>query len=193
MATVSIVLKQGPADRLRLGIVQWVVGGRVGGGGVRGEHVWGEAIELNHVCSAEHHGIFDDVLQLPDISRQRMPHQLLQCLFRHTARLAPTLGVELPDEVLDQQRDVLAALRQRWQFDFDDVKSIEEIFPEPPQGNLLRQGLIGGGNDAHIGFQRLGGTKWFKFMFLQHAQQLDLQRAEMSATSSRNSVPWAAR
>ena len=49
------------------------------------------------------------------------------------------LGV-LREEVLGEQRDVLAPLAQRRQRDRDDVDAVEQVLAEPPVGDQLRRG-----------------------------------------------------
>ena len=53
-------------------------------------------------------------------------------------------------EVLDQGRDVLAAVAERRDDEVDDVEPIEEVFAELPLPDALAEVAVGGGNDAHV-------------------------------------------
>ena len=56
----------------------------------------------------------------------------------------------LGDEVLDEQRDVLAPLAQRRQRDRDDVDAVEEILAERSRLDRLGEIAVRGGDDAHV-------------------------------------------
>ena len=58
-------------------------------------------------------------------------------------------------EVLDQRRDVLAALAERRQVDADDVEAVKEVFPEAARFLLLLQRLVRGRDHAHVGVDSL--------------------------------------
>jgi hypothetical protein len=88
---------------------------------------------------------------------------------------AGPLGV-LPDEVLDQRRNVFAAFPERRDLDRDDVQAIEEIVLEPAVGDHLAQVAIGGGDDADVDALRPLGAERLELPLLQHPQQLGLQR-----------------
>ena len=87
--------------------------------------------------------------------------------------LAHLLGV-LRQEVLGEQRDVLAALAERRQRDRDDVDAVEQILAEPPFGDRFRQILVGRGDHADVGLQLLEPADAAEPPLLQHAQQLHL-------------------
>ena len=54
------------------------------------------------------------------------------------------------DEVLDQGRDVRAAVPEWRDDEVDDVESIEEVLPELSLPDALAEVPVGGGNDAHV-------------------------------------------
>ena len=94
---------------------------------------------------------------------------------RHRPR-GPTLGAELLEEVLHEQRDVLAALAQRRQLHRDHVQPVEEILAERAVGDHLREVAVGRGDDAHVDLDRVRVADALELALLQHAQQLRLQR-----------------
>ena len=78
------------------------------------------------------------------------------------------------EEVIDQQRDVFAALAQRRNADRDDVQAIVEIFAKQVFGNGFVEIAVGGGNDAHVDGDFAGAADRTHGALLQHAQQLHL-------------------
>ena len=114
------------------------------------------------------------VLELADVARPVVPLQQLQRLARDAGhRLVHLLGV-LREEVLGEQRDVLAPLAQRRQHDRDDVEAVVQVLAEPALGDGLGQVLVGGGDDPDVGLQFLEAADAAEAPLLQHAQQLHL-------------------
>ena len=81
----------------------------------------------------------------------------------------------LLEEVLHQQRDVVAALAQRRQVDADDVQPIVEVLAEPALFHLLLQVDVGRGDDAHVDLDRLHAAEAHELALLHDAQQLGLR------------------
>ena len=88
--------------------------------------------------------------------------------------LAPVLGGEFAQEVVDQQRDVLAPLAQGRQAQPDDVQSIEEILAESALLHFGLQVTVGRGHDAHVDLALHHAPHRLDLAFLQHAQQFYL-------------------
>ena len=86
------------------------------------------------------------------------------------------LARELLDEVVGQQQDVGLALAQRRHEDREHVQPVVEILAELAGGDRLLQILVGGGDQADVGADRLGAAQPLELALLQHAQQLDLRR-----------------
>src|SRR5262249_24062993 len=79
-------------------------------------------------------------------------------------------------EVPHQHGKVVAALAQRRQVDGEDVQPVVQVWPELP---LLRPRLevaVGGGDQPHVGADRLVAADALERLLLQDAQQLGLQR-----------------
>ena len=81
----------------------------------------------------------------------------------------------LLEEVLHEQRDVVAPLAQRRQVDADDVQPVEEVLAEPPVLHLLLQVDVGRGDDADVDLDRLHAAEAHELALLHHAQQLGLR------------------
>jgi hypothetical protein len=78
--------------------------------------------------------------------------------------------------MLDQQRDVLAALSQRRQLHRDDVQPVVKIFAKRAVRNHLRKVGMRRGDHADVNLDCVRITNPLELTFLQHAQQLGLKR-----------------
>ena len=73
----------------------------------------------------------------------------------------------------DKWRYVIAALPQRWDFNWKDAQAIEEILAKALV-DLFLQISIARSDNAYIDFARAGVTDAFKLLLLQYAEQLGL-------------------
>ena len=80
-----------------------------------------------------------------------------------------------PHQVLDEQRDVLAAIAQRRERDREHVEPIVQVAAEAALAHFLGQIAVGRGDDAHVDVHRARAAQPLELSFLQHAQQLGLQ------------------
>ena len=79
----------------------------------------------------------DDILQLANVSRPRISLAELQCpLVDPVDPLGHLLGETL-DEVLDQNRNVLAPFSERRHLNRKDIQSVEQIRSERPVGDRV--------------------------------------------------------
>ena len=83
-------------------------------------------------------------------------------------------GLSLIEEMLDQQRDILAALAQRGQVDHEDVQAVEKVEPEPAVGHFGLDVAMGGGDDSQIDLPPVQRAHRAQFLLLDQPQQLDL-------------------
>ncbi len=81
----------------------------------------------------------------------------------------------LLEEVLDQQRNVFAALAQRRQIEGDYIQAVEKVLAEFPFLHHLPEVNVGGGNDAHVDLDFLHAAQVHKLAVLQNAQDLGLR------------------
>ena len=84
-------------------------------------------------------------------------------------------GSEL-GKVFDQLIDIVASLTKGGEFDGGRANAVEEIFAKLLLGNQLRKGLVGGGEDADVDFDVIGGSEFLENSFLQDAEEFDLHR-----------------
>ena len=85
------------------------------------------------------------------------------------------LGGEFPEEMIDEQRDVVGPFPERRQKNGKYRQPVIEVLPESPLADVLRQVLIGGGNDADVDFLE-AAADGLDFVGLERAQDLGLQR-----------------
>src|SRR5215831_13073305 len=90
------------------------------------------------------------MLQLADIARPRIVAQGLQACRSDALDGTPIFHVVPCDEVCHQQGDILAALAQGWHMQRDHMQPVEEIGPEGPCRDELREMLVRRGDNADI-------------------------------------------
>ena len=98
--------------------------------------------ELEAIPVAQDEGVLDDVLELAHVAGEVVRHQEAEDLGVNAGDVLPLEAVEPGDEVLDEQRDVLAPLAQRRDLDLHDVDAVVEVVPE---GALLDAAARGRG------------------------------------------------
>jgi len=104
-----------------------------------------------------------------------MVHEKFIDLFVNAYDLLVVLFIGYFNEKFDQFRDVFPALAQRRHKKRYDMDAVIEVFPKISLFHQLFQVLVGGHDDAGIGFQGLCVPHPFKAAVLQDAQQFDLQ------------------
>src|SRR6201999_4530997 len=77
-------------------------------------------------------------------------------------------------EVLDEPRDVLAALAQRRDGDLDDVEAVVEILAEGAARDRAPEVDVGGDDDAGVDLELLLAADAIELAVLQRLQQLGL-------------------
>ena len=133
------------------------------------------------------------VLQLAHVARPVVGLEELHRLLREARRGLAELGRVALEEVLGEERDVLAALAQRRHADGEDLEAVVEVLAEAPLGDLLLEVAVRRRDDAHVDAlllrradrrgspppaARAGASHW--------------SESGISVTSSRKSVPPSA-
>jgi len=135
----SFGLVQGLADDLALESLQLpvqidpVLGklSREPGRGGRSLRLFGDdqVLGQDDARALQGHAALDDVLQLPDVTREGVAHEQLQGVGGDPLDLLAELPGVFLDEVLHEKRDVLPALAQRGDVDRDHVEPEVQILP----------------------------------------------------------------
>src|SRR5262245_9172166 len=81
----------------------------------------------------------------------------------------------LTQEVLDEERYVLAPLRERGEGKLDDPQSVVEILAEPPRARRRLEILVRGGDQPHVDADRLVAADALELLLLDRAEQLGLR------------------
>src|SRR5579863_2397040 len=120
------------------------------------------------------HSALHRVLQFANVAQPRLLLQLVhRC--RRNPRDAFVHGLrELANEVIDQRRDVLAAVAQRRQFDAKDVEPVKKVRTELTFLDQFLQILISSGDAAEVHLDNLIAAHASDFAFLQYPQQIGL-------------------
>ena len=95
---------------------------------------------------------------------------------RQRPRLLFASLVDRSQEVVGEQRDVLAPLAQRRQRNRDDVQAVIQVLAELAFGDELLEIALGAGDGAHVHRHRSRAAHALDDAVLQHAQQLHLHR-----------------
>src|SRR5439155_14457040 len=92
----------------------------------------------------------DRVAQLAGISPPRPSGQALDGGRREALGAVTAVGGEGLHEIIEEGRDVLAALAQGRADDRQHVETEEQVLPEGPGADALAETLVCGGDDAHV-------------------------------------------
>ncbi len=112
-------------------------------------------MQLDDTPLTQHKRVLDDVLQFPHVPGVGMFHQPGKHVVRYARNLRALQLVELRDDVLDEQRNILAALRQAGQPEMNDADPIVQVFAKRPRTHQVGQVFVRGRHHAHIDGHRL--------------------------------------
>src|SRR6185503_14016628 len=113
--------------------------------------------------------------ELADVAWPMARDEQLDGLGRIDLAFLAALRRDLPQEVLDEQRNVLAALAQRRQMNVDDVEAVVEVLAERALDHQILEILMRGRDHARIDLDRLRAADGPHLLLLKDAQQLDLE------------------
>ena len=143
---------------------------------VRGNwHVEEKIFGGDDVVPGQHHRLLDLVLQFPDVPRPLIGHHLLNSCRRKALHVLPQLLVEVGEEVVDQERNVLLALSERREMDWDHVEPVEEILTKGLFLYRLNEVLVRGGDYSNVDLDGSGGADSLELAVLEYSKELDLQ------------------
>jgi len=134
-----------------------------------------QLVDGHRLAPAEKNRTLDDVAQLAHIAGPGIHLEKVDYLVTETLDFAPTIGGELAQEHIREQRDVLAAFPQGRQVDGDGVDAEVEVLSKPSLADFLLEGTHRRRNDPRIDIDRPVGTESFNLSLLQHPQELDLE------------------
>src|SRR5262249_32746847 len=105
-----------------------------------------------------HDNAFDSVLELAHVARPAIPHQEILgalCQLRYVYVMNATIVCQ---EMIEQDKDVRAALAQGRNRNVNDIQAVVKILAEFAGCNALGQVPVGGSDDTHVdtSFQPIG-------------------------------------
>jgi hypothetical protein len=116
-----------------------------------------------------------EVFQLAHVAGKIQALQVFERRLGQALGFAAQLLRAFLQEMLGQQRNVVAPLAQRRQAQADHVEAVEQVFAEQALLDPAFQVLVGGGDHPHIGLDRLVAADAVEVAVGQHAQQARLQ------------------
>lgn len=138
---MPVMMAKGGNDGFSFGVIKFGEG-RTGlfeglfGGPVL--NLLGKMPRFDRLATAQNKRIFNDIFQLPNVSRKIAAHQKVQGIFGNPLDLLGFEGVKFSDKVLYEQRDVLGALGKGRKLDIYHIEAVEEIFTKETAGHKLR-------------------------------------------------------
>jgi hypothetical protein len=78
-------------------------------------------------------------------------------------------------EIVGEDPNILTPRPQRWDLELEAFEPKIEVLAEPPVGDELPQGLVGGRDDADIGMRRPVRPEWLDRALMEEAQQARLE------------------
>lgn len=123
---------------------------------------------------SDHDQLLDDVFQFADIARPVVVVQGCHRLLGEADSGLAVFAAIFFYEMVGKHGDIFAAFPERRDLEFDDVEPVIEIFPEVFTADQFFQVFVGGGDDLDVGMIRLCVAQRLEFLFLDQAQQLDL-------------------
>src|SRR3569623_481325 len=128
-----------------------------------------QSVSVDHPERKHDDQAFHEIGEFAHIARPVIVAQRNDGL-RGQAHRAALFVFEAGDEIVDQQRDVFLTLTQRRHLDGKHVESVVEVLAEVAFGNLLFEIAVGGGDDAHVGMDRLDTAEQLERPFLQRGR-----------------------
>ncbi len=124
--------------------------------------------------AARNHTALDDILKLANVPRPRVVlHRVESALFdladalSHTARKASR-------EVVDQNRDIVLALAQRWDMHRENVQPVVKVHTKPAFGHLPLKITVCRSNHTNIRLYCFPTADPLKLLLLKHPKKRDL-------------------
>src|SRR5262249_53871077 len=130
-------------------------------------------LELQCASPSEHHGSFDDVLELAHVARPRVARQLIERFSRDPhPRFVVLRAIEI-QEVLYEKRDIVTPFGKPGAANGNHMQSIEKVFPKITAFDCRLEVAIGRRHESEV--SPLGSSSnGFELCILQDSKELDL-------------------
>ena len=130
---------------------------------------------MNGPSLAENHGPLDKILQLADIARPGIGHQLPESILAELQLRQLVLFGKLAEKMLRQQQDVLRMFPQGRHGHGNYIEPVVEVFAETTFLDQCFQVAMGRRDDPDIDLYRQIRTHGIDLFLLQNTQYLGLQ------------------
>src|SRR5208283_3888602 len=110
------------------------------------------------VSRRENHRPFNEISQLTYVAGPVPGHKGLHGFGRNAGYRLPHSAAQTGNEMLDEERNVLAALAQGWHLDRENIESIEQVLAKGPLTNHFAQVPVGGRNQTRIDMNGAGAS-----------------------------------
>ena len=118
--------------------------------------------------------VADSVLQFADIARPRVDFEHREGSGIDAANILAETPVRHRKEMIDQERDIPLSFAERRQFDGERIEPVEEVLPELAGSGQVGEVLVGRGQDANVGLDRLVAAHAFELLILKDTQDFGL-------------------
>jgi len=116
----------------------------------------------------------DEVAELADVARPVVLAKRGEGVVGEVDVLAAVLLAELDEELFYERGDVFLAVAEGRDEEGDDVEAVEEVFAEVAVGDLFFEVLVGGGDDADVDVDGVGGADGKEALFVEGTEDLGL-------------------
>src|SRR5262249_5681291 len=123
---------------------------------------------------AQNNGSLDYILQFANVARPIVALEQVVCFLADIFNLFTSFLRIALHEILDQQRDVIGSLLERWELDKGYVDPAEKVLAKRASRYGFVQSAIGRGYDHYINAYRLDGPNLLNFSLLQYAEKCKL-------------------
>ena len=117
----------------------------------------------------------DEIAQFADVAGPVILLERGESVVGHLDVGPAVLCAELLQEFFDEERDVFLAVAQRRDKKRNDVETVEEVFAEVAAGDLFFEVFVGGGDDADIDVDGVGGADGEETLLVERAKNLGLR------------------
>ena len=146
----------------------------MGGGGGDLEACFDHALVDGETTSVDE-GAPNDILELADVPGPCLFRKVCEGVLVNGRRLGVKLQSVFGEEVVDECRDVFAALAERGELNDGGIQTEEEILAEGFVFDHLLKITVGGADDADVDGDLFLSSDTADGFFLQHAEEFDLR------------------